>query len=66
MWIELEGANTALDDSGAMVYTPRGKMIIQTENIGGYYDHTILMMGNKIRVMDTAEEITRKIMEARG
>ena len=64
MWIEFEGASTALDDSGALVYTPRGKIHIQVENIGGYYDHTILMMGNKIRLMDTADQITKKIEEA--
>jgi hypothetical protein len=33
-------------------------------NIGGFYDNTILLMGNKIRVMETATQIAMKIMEA--
>ena len=65
VFIEFEGALCTMDEStNDLVFTPRGKISIQLGNIGGYYDHTILLFGNKIRVMETAAQIALKIMEA--
>ena len=64
-FIEFEGAMASVDeDTNKLEYTPRGPIWIQAGHIGAYYDHTILMFGNKIRVMETAAQIAVKIMEA--
>ena len=56
------GASTEIDDDGKILeYTPRGKVLINVARINAIYDHTILTGGHKIRVMETLEEIRRKI-----
>ena len=63
-FIEFQGAMASVDeDTNRLEYTPRGPIWIQAGNIGAYYDHTILLFGNKIRVMETAEEIREKLTE---
>lgn len=65
VFIEFEGATGTIDEeTNTLKFTPRGPIWIQLDNIGAYYDHTILMFGNKIRVMETAAQIAVKIMEA--
>lgn len=65
VFIEFEGAMASVDeDTNKLEYTPRGPIWIQAGHIGAYYDHTILLFGNKIRVMETAAQIAVKIMEA--
>ena len=65
VFVEFEGALATIDEmTGELIFTPRGKIHIQVANIGGFYDNTILLMGNKIRVMETAAQIAQKIMEA--
>lgn len=62
MFVTLMGASTEIDDDGKIVdYVPRGEVVINVGRINAIYDHTILTGGHKIRVMETLEEIQRKI-----
>ena len=61
-FVEFMGAACDVYDAGNMIdFVPRGKIVINLSEITGYYDHTILIDSRKIRVMETCEEITRKI-----
>ena len=64
VFVEFEGATSEMEEDGRLTFSPRGKITIQLNNIGGYYDHTILLMGYKIRVMETYAQIAVKILEA--
>lgn len=62
IYIQFNGASTEIDDNGEIIkYVPLDPIVINAARIDGYYDHTILMDGRKIRVMETREEITRMI-----
>jgi hypothetical protein len=62
MFIEFEGAAMDVDDmTGERDYAPRGKVCVNTDNIGAFYDHTLLLLGHKIRVMEDYEEIRNRI-----
>jgi len=63
VFIELEGALCEKEDD-RLVYTPRGAIAINPERIAGYYDHTIMIDGYKIRVMESYAQIALKIAEA--
>ena len=64
-FIELEGAMGRVDEeSGKLEFYPRGKICIAVDKIGAYYDNTIILFGNKIRMMETSAQIAVKIMEA--
>lgn len=61
-FVEFLGAVCDIDDAGNMVdFVPRGSIVLNISTITGYYDHTVLVEGRKIRVMETCEQITRKI-----
>ena len=61
-FVEFQGAVCDIDDAGNMVdFVPRGPIVLNISTITGYYDHTILIEGRKIRVMETCDEISRKI-----
>ena len=61
-FVEFMGAACDIDDAGNMVdFVPRGPIVLNVSAITGYYDHTALVEGRKIRVMETCEQITRKI-----
>lgn len=61
-FVEFIGAACDIDDSGNMIdFVPRGQIVLNISEITGYYDHTILIEGRKIRVMETCDEISRKI-----
>jgi len=62
-WIELEGAICEKEDD-QLTYMPRGKISINLDRVAGYYDHTILIDGYKIRVMDSYAQIALKVLEA--
>ena len=65
IFIEFTGASGSLDDDGMLKdYVPRDKITINVNRISGYYDHTILVEGRKIRVMDSYAQIALKILEA--
>ena len=55
--IEFQGASR--DELGQ--YSERGAIWINPARITAFYDHTILVDGYKIRVMDTEEEIVRRL-----
>ena len=64
MFVTLMGAATDIDDEGKIIdYAPRGEVVINVAQIGAVYDHTIIIMGHKIRVMETLEEIRRKLIK---
>ena len=64
-FVEFEGAMAETDeDTGKLVFYPRGSIHINVLQIGGFYEHTILLFGNKIRVMETEAQIYLKIKEA--
>ena len=61
VFVEFDGALVDKFDDD-LVYTPRGKISINPARIAGYYDHTILLFGNKIRVMETAAQIIKSVL----
>ena len=64
-FVEFEGALAQVnEDTGKLEFVPRGAIHINVNQIGGFYDHTLLIFGNKIRVMETAAQIYMKIKEA--
>jgi hypothetical protein len=63
VFASFQGAATDIDDDGKIVdYVPRGEIMINVAQICAFYDHTIMVCGHKIRVMETLEEIRRKIV----
>jgi len=63
VFIELQGALCEKEDD-RLIYTPRGEIAINPARIAGYYDHTIMIDGYKIRVMESYAQIALKIVEA--
>lgn len=62
MFVSFMGAATDIDDDGKITdYIPRGRVVINVAQIGAVYDHTIIIMGHKIRVMETLDEIKAKL-----
>ena len=65
IFIKLEGATAHKEDDQRLQYESRdSKISINLCRVDGYYDHTILIDGYKIRVMETYEQISQKIREA--
>ena len=65
VFLEFRGAIANVDDDSMKVeYTPRDLISVNLSRISGFYDHTILVEGRKIRVMDTYAQIALKILEA--
>lgn len=58
LMIRFQGATQAGDE-----YTERGPIWVNPERICAIYDHTILVDGYKIRIMETAREAVKKINE---
>ena len=64
-FVEFEGAFVQeVEDTGKLEFIPRGPIHIRLDKIGAFYDHTVILFGNKIRVMETAAQIELKLMEA--
>lgn len=58
--IEFNGAYMAADEDRG--YKSSGKQItVIAEQVVAFYDHTILTASNKIRVMETYDEIKAKL-----
>lgn len=55
IFVEFRGAAKDGD-----LYTDRGPIWINPALVAGFYDHTILIEGNKIRVMETTDEIIKR------
>lgn len=65
VFVEFQGATGSTDDCGQLLeYIPRDKITVNVIRISGFYDHTILVDGRKIRVMETYSQIALKILEA--
>lgn len=60
-FITLCGAMMDVDDDGNVTYSPRASIIINKDQVGAIYEHTVVIMGHKIRVMESLEEIGKKI-----
>lgn len=60
-FVVFRGALMDVDDDGNVSYTPRKSVIVNTDQIGAAFDHTVIVMGHKIRVMEELEEIGNKI-----
>ena len=56
--VELHGA-TYDESSGDREYKERGRVWINPDRIECVYDHTVMLRENKIRVMETGEEIIK-------
>lgn len=64
-FVEFEGAFVQeVEDTGKLEFIPRGPIHIRLDKIVAFYDHTVILFGNKIRVMETAAQIELKLMEA--
>ncbi len=61
MFIRFHGASVKEDPDGSTIYTERGPIDINSRQITGYYEHTILTTTNQIRVMETYEQIREKL-----
>ena len=61
VFVSFQGAVSDIDDDGAIDYSPRGEIVINVSQIAAFYDHTIVIMGRKIWVMETLDEIRRKL-----
>jgi len=61
--IKFTGASVTVGDNDEREYRARGPIWLRVEAIVGYYDHTVLVGGHKIRVMETAEQIGRMVRE---
>ena len=57
--VEFMGATYAEED-GEKVYRALNAVSVNPFNVSAFYDHTILLGGNKIRVMETYDEIKQK------
>lgn len=60
--VQFTGASVKQTDSGAKEYTPRGPIYIRLCSIVGFYDHTLLVGDHQIRVMESFEEIRKKVL----
>ena len=61
-FVEFYGAAMGYDEDGKLIdIVERDPIVINVSRIDSYYDHTILVAGRKVRVMETRNEITRKL-----
>jgi hypothetical protein len=60
-FVEFHGATMDFEDGKLIDIVEREPIVINVSRIDGYYDHTILVAGRKVRVMETKEDITRKL-----
>lgn len=63
MFIRFRGARKVADDDGNTKYEPREDIMINLEHVTAFYDHTIMTSGSRIIVMDSLEEIRKKVTE---
>lgn len=62
--IRFQGARLSdVKENGDREFKFRENIWLRAEAIIGYYDHTVLVSGYKIWVMETAEEIGRMVRE---
>ncbi len=59
--VRFMGAAVRQMDDGEREYTEREPIYINPERVDVVYDHTVIVGGNKVRVMDDAETIAEKL-----
>lgn len=59
--IRFRGASVEINDDGNREYSDRGPIWINLDAVAGFYDHTILTQGHKIRVMEEIWQIGEKL-----
>lgn len=65
IFVPFQGATMDFDDEGHLQdLVPRSTIMINILEIEGFYDHTILINGRKLRVMETLTEIRNKVEAA--
>ena len=62
MFVKMTGASAGADHEES--YVPRGVVYINADAIVCFYDHNVIAGDRKIRVMETAEEINKKLIDA--
>ena len=64
VFVEFRGASMDYDDEGNLIdIVPRDAIVINVNRITGFYNHKILVDDRKISVMETTQEIWKKIRE---
>lgn len=61
-FIKLTGASCVRTDD-VKEYHPIAPVIVNVNRISAFYDHTILMDGQKVLVMETMEDIAEILLE---
>lgn len=61
--IKFRGAKEHFDDDGNKTYEEREPFWANEAAVQGVYDHTIVIVGRNIKVMETEEEIVKKLGE---
>ena len=61
MLIEFRGAKVEMNDEGEKEYEDRGPIWINPNALAGFYEHTLLVNGHKVRVMEEIPEIQEKL-----
>ena len=60
-FVRFTGARCTYNDDGEREFTPREAIWINPRMIAGFYEHTILINGQKIRVMESIDQIQREL-----
>ena len=60
-FIKLTRATCTYNDDGERVFTPRDAIWINPAMIGAIYEHTILINGQTVRVMESLDQILRAL-----
>lgn len=63
MYFTFRGASIGQDEDGERVYKEIGAVTIAKDALSGFYDHTLLVGDHKIRVVETYDEILKKVSE---
>ena len=65
-FLRFEGANYTHDDAGNKIWSPTGgDIFVNPETVMAFYDHTLLVQGFKIHVIDSIDELLLR-MGTRG
>ena len=60
-YVQFTGAYCSFDDEGEKQFSERDPIMINRSSIDAFYDHTIIVGGRTIRVMQTYDEIKAKL-----
>ena len=60
-FIKFTGAKATYNDEGERKFEPREPIWINPQMICGFYENTILINGQQIRVMESIDQILREL-----